>query len=312
MAISTREQGIFVEVEAAAGTPETLVGADALQVSNLTVNPVENLRMIEREIIRSSFNPEKPVYGGALMSFQFDVELKGSGTAGTAPAFGDLLRACSMDETIVAVTSVTYNPLSDVSSQEACTIGFREGGNYRIATGCRGTFSIACPTGEYARITFNMTGRISSESTTAAPTPTFESTVPPAFLGATFQIGGTAFPIESLNLDIQNSLAIAPNPNLSDGYQLPRIVGRTTQGSMNPEAELISTEDFIGDLRSGTSLAVQTGVIGGTAGNRWALSIPAAVYTEIGIGDREELLTYEITFRATDTDGTDDFSLQFT
>lgn len=312
MTISVRERGIFVEIEGTPGTPETLVGADAVQVQNLTFNPIENVRMIEREIIRSSLNPEQAVYGGALMGFQFDVEVKGSGTAGIAPRFGDLLRACGMEETIVGATSVTYNPISDLSSHEACTIGYREGGNYRIATGCMGSVSLNATVGEYARLTFNMMGRISSESVASAPTASFESTVPPAFKGATFTIAGTAYPIEALSLDVQNNVAVRPDPNDANGYQLPVITARNSQGTMNPEAQLISAEDFVGDLRAGTSIAILTGTIGGTAGNIWSLSIPQAYYREISQGDREELLTWEIGFGAADTDGTDDFSLQMT
>ena len=40
----------------------------------------------------------------------FEVEMAGSGTAGTAPAFGPLLKACGNSETIVTDTSVTYAP----------------------------------------------------------------------------------------------------------------------------------------------------------------------------------------------------------
>jgi hypothetical protein len=313
MGISVREQAIYVEVEAVAGTAETLVGADVVQVSNLTMNPIEDIRMIEREIIRGSLNPEQAVYGGALISFQFDVELKGSGTAGTAPRLGDLLRACGMDETVVPATSVTYNPLSDLASHETVTIGYKEGGNYRIAKGCMGTFTVNAAAGEYGKITFNMKGKIHSESVAAAPTASFETTVPPAFLGATFTIDSFAAPIESISMDVANTVTAGVNPNNADGFaDYVRITARNTTGSVNPEKELISDKDYIAMLRSGSSFVIGTGVIGGTAGNRWALSIDQAYFREASPGDREELMTWELGFGAADTDGTDDFALQFT
>lgn len=313
MGISVRERAIFVEVESVAGVAETLVGADVVQVFNLSVNPIENVRLIDREIIRASLNPEQSTYGGALLGFQFDVELKGSGTIDVAPRWGDLMRACSMDETIVGATSVTYNPISTLASQETTTIGYKEGGNYRIAKGCMGTFSLNLTAGQNPTITFNMVGRISSESVAAAPTPSFESTVPVPFLGATFSIGGFAAPIESLTLDVQNTVATGVNPNNADGFAtLPSITARNTQGTVNPEAELISAKDYVGLLRAGTTQAIQTGVIGSTPGNRYALAIPLAYFREISPGDREELLTWEIGFGARDTDGTNDFSIQLT
>ncbi len=313
MGFSVREQAIFVEVESVRGTAETLVGADIVQVQNLTMNPVADLRMIEREIIRSSLNPEQAVYGGALIELQFDVELKGSGAAGTAPRYGDLLRACGCDETVVASTSVTYNPLSDLSAHETVTIGYKEGDNYRQVRGCMGTFSINATAGEYGRITFNMKGKVESEAESAAPTGSFETTVPPAFLGATFTIGGFSAPIETVTMDIQNTVTPGINPNNADGFSdFVRVTARNTQGTVNPEVEAIGTKDYVDILRQGTSQAIATGVIGGTAGNRWALTIGQAYFREIGSGDRDELLTFEIGFGAADTDGTDDFSLQLT
>lgn len=310
--ISVRSRAIYVEIEAAPGTPETLVGADVVQVQNLKFNPIENLEFQEREIIRSSLNPAQGVYTGALMGFTFDVELKGSGTAGTPPRYGDLLRACGMQETIVASTSVTYRPQSDLTAHGAVTIGYREGGNYRIATACRGTFSINMTARKTALISFSMKGKISSETVAAAPTPTEETTIPRAFLGATFQIGGFAAPIEALTLDVGNTVAVSPNPNNADGFGAIRITGRNSRGTVNPEVELISAKDYIGLLRAGTTQAIQTGVIGSVAGNRWALSMPAAYFREISDEEREALLTYGVGFGCAESTGDDEFSLQLT
>jgi hypothetical protein len=313
MPISKRNQAIFVEIEAVPGTAETLVGADAVQVMNLNPNPAEDLRLIEREIIRSSLNPEQAVYGGALFGFQFEVELKGSGTIDGQPRFGDLLRACGIDETITASTSVVYNPLSDLTQHETVTIGYQEGGNFRIVKGCRGTVSLNLTAGQYGKFTFNMKGRIHSETQTAAPTPSFETTVPRAFVGATFVIGGFAAPIEALTLDVGNTIAVGANPNNADGFStLMTITARQTRGTVNPERELIGTKDYIGLFRAGTNQAIQTGVIGSVAGNRFALAIPNAYFRNVSPEDRDELLTYGIEFGARDTNGIDDFTLTMT
>jgi len=232
MAISVREQCIYVELEAAAGSAETLVAADAILVEDLRFNPAESLRMIDRNVINSSLNPRKSVYGGALLGFQFSVELKGSGSAGVASqGVGDLLQACAMSETVVGSTSVTYAPLSDLSLHKSVTIGLKQGGNYRQARGCRGTVSIAFKCGEIVRMNFNMIGKIVSEAAAAAPTPTFESTIPPAFLNVATTIATVEFPFETLNFDVANTIAIAPDPNETDGFQLPRITARKSSGT---------------------------------------------------------------------------------
>lgn len=310
MTISTRQQAIFVAVEDVVGTAETLVGADALQIMNLQFNPTEGMRMIEREIIRQNLNPEKAVHGGSLRGFTFDVEVKGSGTEGEAPRLGRLLRACGFDETVVAATSVTYTTGSTLADHESVTIGYMEGPNYRVVKGCRGNVSAQLTTGEYARLSFTMVGHKESEAEASAPTASYESTVPPAFLGATFQIGGAAFPVESLSFDMSNTISRAPDPNQDDGYGEMRVTARNVTGSVNPEAQAIDTKDWIGILEAGTSQDIQTGVIGGTPGNQWALALDNTYFRDIGYGDREALLINDIEFGMEDPDS--DFSLQFT
>lgn len=311
--ISVRQQGIFAKLESTFGTFATPAGTDVIQVANLKANPAENLRWIEREIIRSSLNPEQGVYGGALFGFEFDVELKGSGTAGTAPRLGRLLRACGMQETVVAVTSVTYRPLSTLSSHEGVSIGYQAGGVYRTAKGCRGTFSLAAGAGQTGKLSFKLVGHINTEADAAAPTPTVETTRPPAFLGAAFQVGGYTAAIEQITFDIANTIAMAPDPNGTDGYGEVRVTARKSAGKFNPEAQLIATKDWVGLFRAGTQQAIQTGAIGPTAGNKWALTMGQAYFTNVPYGEREALLTHEIEYGAAETASLDDeVSLQFT
>lgn len=312
MGISTRNRIIFVEVEATYDSAETLVGADAVQVSNLQFNPAEQARMIPREIIRDSLQPEQEVYAGSLMGFQFDVELKGSGSAGTAPRFGDLLRACGCSETVVDATSVTYEPDSDLSAHEGVTIGYKEGANYRIAKGCRGTFSINLEAGKYGVITFTMIGHISAESETAAPTASYEATVPPAFLNASVDIDGFTPKIQSMTMDIQNEYVPSEDPNQATGFGEIYITGRNTQGTINPEAEDISDNDYVADFRAGNQLTLATGTIGGTAGNRWALNFPKIYYKNVQQADRNALLTWDLTYGCVVDSGDDEFSLVLT
>lgn len=309
--ITVREQAIFVEVEAVYNTAETLVAADALAVQDLRFNPAESARLLERQTIRESLNAAKALYGGALLGFQFAAELKGSGSAGTAPqALGDLLRACGMSETVVASTSVTYAP--EQPAHEGCTIGLKQGGNYRIARGCRGSVSFTLAAGQICLANFNMIGHIESETEAAAPTPSYESTVPPAFTNAAFTIASTEFPISQMTLDMANNLAVADDPNSSDSFGEIRITNRQAGGQIDPEEQLINTKDLIGIYRAGTSQALATGVIGASAGNRFALNVPLAYWRSPQYADRDELIVVQIDYGAEDTDGTDDFSLQFT
>jgi hypothetical protein len=312
MPISVRNRGLFAAIEDVYGVAETLAAGDALQVMDLQPVPTEQLRMLERTIIRGSLQPGQSRYGGSLFGFSFGVELKGSGAAGTAPRLGRLLRACGIKETIVVSTSVTYQPESDLAEHDSVTIGYREGPNRRVIAGCRGNVAFDLNGGQYGRLNFTMLGHISEEVEGALATPTFETTLPEPFLNATFVIGSYAASIASMTLDLTNTVAVSPNPNSADGFGEVRVTARNTQGSVNPEAEDISDKNFIAELRAGTQQVIQTGVIGSSAGNRWAVSVPKSYWLNLAYGDRESLLTFDGSFGCVETSGDDEWSLQLT
>jgi hypothetical protein len=105
---------------------------------------------------------------------------------------------------------------------------------------------------------------------------------------------------------------MAPDPNATDGFGAIRVTSRNSQLTLDPEDQGISTKDWVGLLRAGTSQAVATGTVGSSAGNRFALSVPLAYERDVQFGDREELMITNITMGCEDTDGTNDFSLVFT
>ncbi len=314
MPISNRLRTIFAEVEAVYDTAETLVGADAIHVIDLNPNPLESARILERAIINSSIQDLQTLYAGSLFGFTFGVELTGSGTIDVAPqALGDLLRACGLDETIVAATSVTYTPNDSTPlTHESVTIGYREGVNYRQVSGCRGNAEIMLEAGQIPRINFTMMGHIVSEAQAAAPTPAFPAILPEPFLGATFVIAAFAAPIQSVSLNTNNQMSISQNPNAADGFGDIRITSRKAGGNVNPEVEGITTKDYIGEIRADTTQIIQTGVIGSVAGNKYALSVPLAYWKNLSYGDREEILVFDGEFGAKENVGDDSFSLQLT
>ena len=68
--------------------------------------------------------------------------MAGSGTAGTAPKYGAILKACGLSETVSGGNTVTYSPVATPS--DSVTLFVNYDGIRQIVTGCRGTFSINC------------------------------------------------------------------------------------------------------------------------------------------------------------------------
>ena len=307
-----RRSILAAKIEDTYGIDAGPTGAHAMRVEELDLSLGEGARMLERPAHRGSLAPLKQVYGGALAALSFSVPLSGSGAAGVAPEFGVLLKACGLSEDVIASTSVTYAPSSDASGHDSLTMAFYEDGTLYRLTGCRGTLSISAPAGEPARLSFTFTGHVDGPTDAALPTGTFDQTTPPTFRGASFTVDSFAATIASLTMDVQNQLATPPSVNAADGYAAIRITGRDVIGSIDPEKVLVATHDFIGKWRSGAVMALTTGVVGSTPGNRWRLDLPAISYREASRGDRDGIVTYELGFGASEAAGDDEFSLTLT
>ena len=310
----SRNELILAKIQPTLGTDSVPTGTDAVALANIVqANPAEGARFAERPVIRGgSIGKASPLFGGSLFSFQIEVEIKGSGAAGTAPEFGPLLRACGFLETIVASTSVTYTPRS--SGHELVSIyWYLDGSRIRVID-CRGNVSFRGGTGEVVIATFNMTGRkVTGDPTDVAqPTPTLDTTVPPTFLGANF------FNLDAYNpaftewtLDMQNGVNPAENANASDGYGEIRITERDPRGSINPEMTLVSVQDWLDDWEQGTTQDMNFQL--GSAGNQFQFSLPIARYIEPSMDDRDGTRVIGMGYKADESSSlNDEVSIAFT
>ena len=305
-----KREVFLVKIEGTYNVDPTPVAAtDAVMVEEPGLAN-EGLRMSERPRVSDSLAPIQSIYGDRLMTVTFTAELKGSGTAGTPPEIDALLRSCGYAVTNVPATSDTYKPAS--SGHESCTIYAYQDGKRTILTGCRGTFTLKAEAGMPSRLQFTMTGHVSVPTDTALVTPTYDSTVPVAFKSAGFSIDGYSAIIAALNLDAGNQMATPPDCNASDGFGEIQIVSRAITGSFDPEDTLVATEDWWGNFVAGTNMALTTGVIGSTAGNRYQISCPAVYYSNLSQGDRDGIRTLEAPFAAVESSGNDELSLAFT
>jgi hypothetical protein len=109
--IRRRRTVIAAKVEATVGTSETLTASECL-VLVYDAKFDATIPMFDRKLMDASISPFTPIPGTQMAKVTFKLEIKGSGTAGTAPALGLFLKACGMAETLVALTSATYAPIS--------------------------------------------------------------------------------------------------------------------------------------------------------------------------------------------------------
>ena len=116
MPLLTRKRLLLAKTEATYGTDPVPTGAaNAILVRNLEIVPLQS-DIVQRELIRPYLGNYEQLLAQTRVQVTFEVELAGSGTAGTAPAYGPVLKACGLSETLVTSTSATYAPVSTTFS----------------------------------------------------------------------------------------------------------------------------------------------------------------------------------------------------
>ncbi|MEI6158369.1 MAG: phage tail tube protein [Roseococcus sp.] len=160
-------------------------------------------------------DPFSVVARGCMLSGELD--LASSGTLGTAPAWGPLLRACGMAQTITASTRVDYTPIS--SAQESNTFYHYLDGTLHRGTGARGDFSIELVARQLPKLRVSLTALYNAPSAVGLPTPTLTAfqtplAVEPVVTG-TVSIGGNALPFSSFKYTHGNRLVRQEIPGRS-------------------------------------------------------------------------------------------------
>lgn len=312
MPLLTRREVLLLKIETTYNTDAApSASANALQFMEPSFNPGESARIIDRPIVRPFLGMPKRLFGGTLSSISFKLELKGSGTAGTVPALGAALRCCGWGETINASTSVVYKPESTPANQKSCTIWYYQDGTLHKLTGCRGNVDFTIEAGGIPSASFNFIGHYTSHTDASIVTPTFEATIPNPIKGATFTIGGFAAVINAMSISSGNKVSAVPSVTASDGFAEVRITDRDITGSMDPEMQLVATQDVMSQWKARTELALSF-ALPGSAGNILTITAPKVVYGAPTQGDREQIRTWATPFHMVENSGDDECVLTFT
>lgn len=314
--LRVKNEVILLKTETTYGTDSVPAAAtDALLVRTPSLNlAAEGLRMVAREALRGSLGQLQKIFGGRLARLDFECEVKGSGTAGTKPEIGSALEACGMDETVVAVTSVTYQPISTV--HESVTIYYFEGGRKRhILTGCRGTVTFTLEAGGILIAKFSFVGHYTEPTDQTQPVPTYSSQVPRAGLGMAVALNGvTAIVAKSWQWALNNVIAMPGSLAATDGYGDIIITDRDVTGEIVIESELDSVLDLELLLSGGTRFAFASGLLGSVAGNRAQITTPATstYVTDQVLQDADGLRLRRVPLAVDDSTSDQELSVVFT
>ena len=256
-----RKTAILAKVETTYGVDSVPTGAaNAMLVSNASFNLSYN--NVERNFIRPYFGGSGQLAGTRFVECSFEVELANSGTAGTAPAWAPLLRACGMAESVLATPArVEYTPVS--ATFTSLTIYYHIDGVRRVATGCMGNVEIMLNEGAAPMMRFTFAGLDGGRTATADPSVTLTAFRTPQVvsdvnsgdinLGCSYSAGalssGTVYPSRGLSINLQNTVS----RKAVLGGQSVAISDRNVQGSMQLDLTAAQEVSFLTDINANTT-----------------------------------------------------------
>jgi hypothetical protein len=311
MALLTRKRLILAKAEATYGTDPTPTGsANAILVRNLEITPLQS-DIVQRELIRPYLGNYEQLLAQTRVQVTFEVELAGSGAAGTAPAYGPVLKACGLSETVVATTSVTYAPVS--TSFSSVTIYFYQDGIRHIVTGARGTFTLNGQVGAIPTIAFTMTGICNAPTDTALATPTYANQATPLIFknGNTTSFSAFSYSgaLQSIDLNVGSEIVYR---ELIGGTKEVLITDRKPAGTMSIEAVLLATKNYF-TVSTGSTTGSISFQHGTTAGNIATLTMAQADLADASYAELNGIAMMNLPYVATPTAaGNDELSLAYT
>jgi hypothetical protein len=311
MAKVTRNRGILCEIEASYGTdPSASASANYIRCRSLEIEPLQ-ADTVERETIRPYFGNYDILLANQRVQITIEVELAGSGAAGTAPAWDPLIRSCGNSVATSANTSVTYAPES--TTHESCAIYYYDDGVRHVVLGARGTWSLSAEVGQIPVLTFSMTGRYAAPSDDTIGTVTEQNQAAPVLFKngntSSFEIFGYAGALQSYSFDCNNETVYR---ELVGGTKEVLITDRKPGGSMTIEAVSLSVHNFFTDA-TGSSTGSNDFQHGQTAGNICTFSCPQTDIGSIGYEDSDGVRMLNLPFVALPTSaGNNEYSLALT
>ena len=316
MTLLGKRSQVLVKLEATAGTDAILSLAQAsmfMEAYEVTFDP--EFEFAERAPMISTMGRLAGVPVGQKGKLTFNVPIKGSGTAGTAPALGKLLLACAMSETIVASTSVAYSP--STTAAQTITVVFDTGesaftgtaGIRRKLVGGVGTVEFDFTRGAFAIAKFEFVGRfVTPVDVTYADIAQsdLENTSPVAVKGVTFTEGGTATTARAVRVSLANAMGLREDITETSSYTTGIIVDRAPEGTLEVEATTRADRDRWATTLDGTTQAISLTALGSVAGNIVAFSVPLAVFTALPEEDSDGKVYHSIPFEAAKSESGDD------
>ncbi len=307
MPLTLRRQALLAKIESPYGSDSVPTGAaDAITARNVQPTPIEVTREA-RELLRPYLGNSSDVIGARFSRLRFDVEVAGSGTAGTAPKYGPLLRACGMAQVVNAGVSVVYTPISTLP--ESVSMYLYLDGVLVKFIGARGNVSMRAQYRSAPLFSFDFTGFYVPVTDAALPAATYSLQGTPLAFNKentpTFALHGVSTAvIRSFSFDLANQVIYRNIVN----SEVVRIVDRKPTASFEIGAELMAVKNWHAVVAS-AELGSMNMVHGTVAGNIVQVGGPAVQLNGITQGEMEGDVMYTASSVLQPSAGNDEISI---
>lgn len=272
MPMNWASKTLLAKIETTYGTDAVpTAAADAVLATNVELRPMDG-EDVTRNLERAQMGADPSIPVNLRSVLTFDVEIAASGTLGTAPAWGTLLRMCAVAQTITAGTKVEYNPVTD--NHEAGSIYMAIDTTRYVLLGTRGTAVFTMNAAGIPVIRFTLTGLFTVPTEQAKVNPVFTAWKAPTVVSKAntpaFSIGATNFIMRSFEFDLGNDV----QPRMLVGQEAMVIVDKQEQISVQVEAVPVSVYNPFTIANAQTLQAINI-THGTVAGSRVKIALPS-------------------------------------
>lgn len=289
---------ILFKKEAVYGTdPVPTVAASAALTRNFSAEPIV-VDTLERNLDRQTRGRTKTANTNARGTFGYELELQGSGAAGTAPPWMEHLEACGMAAPVLTAATRAEQKFAGVGTALSSGCAHYYISNQRArALGSRGTFGMDFTAGAYAFAKLDMQGLLPAATpvdTLAPGVPVLTAWKDPLEVNTVntdFALDGFAAVLQSFKFDINADV----KPRNLVGANYIQRGNHSITGSIRCEAPDLASKNYFTSLLSGAQIAVQL-IHGTVAGSIVQIDASFLQILKIARAEEDDVLMLDINF----------------
>ena len=301
-----KKMAVLVAIEATVGTIVVPVAADAIEVSDVTLTPIEGDE-VDQGVIRPYFGASETTMVTLYRKIAFSVGFAGVGTVGDLPGWATLLRASAASVTNTPATSTVFAPVTD--GIESVTIyAVVDKLLYKMA-GARANAKAVVDAKQIPKWQFEFTGAFFPvEDVGAMPAVSYVKFLRPLGvnkLNTTLSLDGFNAAASSFQFDFGNQVVKQDLMNVDT----TEITGRVSTGSVTFRNTSVATKNWVEMARVSAKVPLLL-KHGQAATNTVSIAAPLAQIGKPTFGEQDgiQMITVPLRFIPSDA-GNDEWSI---